>query len=487
MRGICTWVTANVPCQMRGHSSGLWFTMGLCHACNAGASEGSYTVQGEQMQALARCSGPDGQALSGRLASIVSPMRETVWARELEGHPDKALVEELLRGIKSGFRVGYDKSQAPLKAHHRNMQSATEHREVVTKYLTAEIEAGRVVLEGTTSQAEALDVHCSPFGVIPKKSKPGKFRLILNLSAPEGASVNDGISKELATLSYVSLDQVADTAARLGRGSLLAKMDIKQAYRQVSVHPQDRRLLGMLWEDKVYVDTTLPFGLRSAPLVFTAVADAAQWVMKKQGISQVFHYVDDFITLGASATECSRNNTIMHEVCSMLGLPAEPEKDEGPATSLTFLGIVIDTVAMELRLPQEKLSRMLAELAGWRGRKACKKRDLLSLIGVLSHACKVVRAGRTFTRRLIDLSMSVKKPEHFIRLSREARSDIEWWWQFSADWNGIGLLSSSLGLRPTVTLVSDASGSWGCGAYWGSQWFQLPWVKQAEQWHITAK
>ncbi len=125
MRGICTWVTANVPCQMRGHSSGLWFTMGLCHACNAGASEGSYTVQGEQMQALARCSGPDGQALSGRLASIVSPMRETVWARELEGHPDKALVEELLRGIKSGFRVGYDKSQAPRRLHHRTLQSAT--------------------------------------------------------------------------------------------------------------------------------------------------------------------------------------------------------------------------------------------------------------------------------------------------------------------------------------------------------------------------
>ncbi len=272
------------------------------------------------MQALARCSGPDGQALLGRLASIVSPMRETIWAQELAGHPDKALVDELLRGIKSGFRVGYDKSLAPLKAHHRNMQSATEHREVVTKYLTAEIEAGRVVLVGTTSQAEALGIHCSPFGVIPKKSKPDKFRLILNLSAPEGASVNDGISKELATLSYVSLDQVADTAARLGRGLLLAKMDIKQAYRQVSVH------------------------------------------------SQVFHYVDDFITLGASATECSRNNTIMHEVCSKLGLPAEPEKDEGPATSLTFLGIVIDTVAMELRLPQEKLLRMLAELAGWRGR-----------------------------------------------------------------------------------------------------------------------
>ncbi len=87
--------------------------------------------------------------------------------------------------------------------------------------------------------------------------------------------MNDGICKELATLSYVSLDEVAETAAKLGRGTWMAKMDIKQAYRQVPVHPQDRPLLGMLWNDKVYVDTTLPFGLRSAPLLFTAIADAA--------------------------------------------------------------------------------------------------------------------------------------------------------------------------------------------------------------------
>ena len=47
-------------------------------------------------------------------------------------------------------------------------------------------------------------------------------------------------------------------------------------------------------------------------------------------------------------------------------------------------------------------------LATWRGRKACKKRDLLSLIGVLSHASKAVRAGQTFIQRLIDLSTVVK-------------------------------------------------------------------------------
>ncbi len=82
-------------------------------------------------------------------------------------------------------------------------------------------------------------------------------------------------------------------------------------------------------------------------------------------------------------------------------------------------------MAMELCLFEDKLTLLTSDLAGWRGRKACRKRDLLSLIGMLSHGCKVIRAGRTFMRRLIELSTETKKLEHFARLIREARSDIE--------------------------------------------------------------
>ena len=55
-----------------------------------------------------------------------------------------------------------------------------------------------------------------------------------------------------------------------------SKIDIKSAYRIVPVHPEDRPLLGMRWQGKIYVDATLPFGLRSAPKIFNALADAAQ-------------------------------------------------------------------------------------------------------------------------------------------------------------------------------------------------------------------
>ena len=76
-------------------------------------------------------------------------------------------------------------------------------------------------------------------------------------------------------------DKVMRRVLELGRGGggLMAKADIKQAYRNMPVHPEDRDLLGMQWQGQLLVDGCLPFGLRSAPLLFTVVADLLQWVM----------------------------------------------------------------------------------------------------------------------------------------------------------------------------------------------------------------
>ena len=82
-------------------------------------------------------------------------------------------------------------------------------------------------------------------GMIPKKSKPGSWRLIVDLSGLKGSSVNDGIGKDMFSLSYMSVDLVVSRILQLGRGTQLAKMDIKQAYRLVPVHPNDRKLLGI--------------------------------------------------------------------------------------------------------------------------------------------------------------------------------------------------------------------------------------------------
>ena len=102
-----------------------------------------------------------------------------------------------------------------------------------------------------------------------------------------------------------------------------------------------------------------------------------------------------------------------------VAMPVEPEKDEGPASTISFLGLELDSMAMEVRLPQEKLRKLKTILGTWRGRKACRKRDILSLIGSLTHACRAVRPGRCYVRRLIDLSTTAKKLDQFVRLNRK--------------------------------------------------------------------
>ena len=165
--------------------------------------------------------------------------------------------------------------------------------------------------------------------------------------------------------------------------------------------------------------------------------------------------------------------------------PVEERKSEGLATRLTFLGIETDSVAMQLRLPEDKLSKLQKLLVQWQGKKGGTKKE--SLVGSLSHACKVVRYGRSFIRRIIDRTKLTKRPHHFVRLNQEARSDIEWWHKFAASWNGVSLLQSQRNANPDVTVTSDTSGSWGCGALCEEKWFQLQWGTGLEQAHITIK
>ena len=173
------------------------------------------------------------------------------------------------------------------------MQSAQQHPDIISEYLQAETQKQNIL--GPFPPHKSQEVHINHFGVIPMKPQPGKWRLIkkTDLSFPEGASVNDAIDPRLCSLKYVTVDQVAKKAMQLGVGSLIAKIDIKSAYRLIPVSPLDRRYLGMQWNGQVYVDGMLPFGLRSAPKIFNAVADALEWCIAKEGVEAIYHYLDD--------------------------------------------------------------------------------------------------------------------------------------------------------------------------------------------------
>ena len=408
------------------------------------------------------------------------------WETELSEHPDTQFTRYLTEGIKKGFRLGYQHGSATCRPAAGNMASVRQHPGPVVEYVENELRANRVV-EVPPEYHRGIQV--SRFGVIPKPSQPGKWRLILDLSSPEGGSVNDGIDPALCSMSFATVDSAVSRILQLGRNALLAKVDVEHAYRNVPVHMDDRPLLGMRWQGKVYVDTVLPFGLRSAPKIFSSLADALEWILLQNGVSMSLHYLDDFLTAGAADTnECRENLARICEVCAWLGIPLKVEKIEGPAVILSFLGIELDTHLLEIRLPEDKADRLRQELQLWKRRTFCQKRALLSLIGKLSHACKVVAPDRIFLRRMIERAKTVRRLHQWIHLTAEFHSDLEWWAVFMDYWNGRSMMAThDRGRAADLTIYTDASGSWGCGASWGNEWIQCQWNHTWEGESIAVK
>jgi len=278
---------------------------------------------------------------------------------------------------------------------------------VVSSYIKEEVSLGQLV--GPLPQEVATQVHISPISVIPKGHTPGKWCLIVDLSSPPGSSVNDGINQTWCSLSYISVDDVTRIIARMGRGALLGKMDIKSAYRIVPVHSEDHLLLSIRWQGEVYIDTRLPFGLRLALIIFIVLADALEWIEKQQGVRILLHYLDDFIIIGPpDSLVCGSNMRKICETCAELGVPVATAKTVGPTTCLTFLGIEVNTDLLELRLPQEKLQRVKQMVQEWMGHKAARRRELESHLGLLQHAAKVVSPGRRFVRKIIQVLTCVR-------------------------------------------------------------------------------
>ena len=327
------------------------------------------------------------------------------------------------------------------------------------------------------------------FGLVPKGHQPDKWRLIVDLSYPAGRSVNDGIDPALCSLHYTSVDVACRRVLALGLGARLAKFDVQGAFRTVPVHPDDRWLLGMQWQGRTYVDKVLPFGLRSAPKLYNAVADGLLWILASQDRVDVIHYLDDFLLFGApESRQCDDALCRALARCAHLGVPVAPGKTEGPSVVLVFLGIQLDTQSMTMSFPLPKLARLRQTILSWAGRKSCSKRELLSLVGQLQHACCVIRPGRSFLRRMIELSKRVKELHHKVRLNVGFRSDLSWWKCFLPIWNGSCSMAGAIPREPQTTLTSDASGNWGCGAYTSTgDWFQLALSGDWSDVHITAK
>ena len=193
--------------------------------------------------------------------------------------------------------------------------------------------------------------------------------------------------------------------------------------------------------------------------------------MLNNGATSVEHYLDEYFTCGPQDSNiCYTNLDTMLAICQKLGFSVQPSKVVKPTTCIEFLGIIIDSSKMELRISQERMAAVLKELKMFKRKHTCHKRELLSLIGKLTFVSKVVRPGRIFTRRLIELSKKLKHLHHRIRVNKNALQDIQWWLDYLCQWNRTSVFyDANWTSNADLHLWSDASDH-GYAAIYGNQW-----------------
>ena len=199
-------------------------------------------VRMEDLKIIASRKPKEALVVPPQLQVIHTPLHLSSWQQYLQGHPDSEFVTFLLEDISSCFRIGFNYGSHQCCATKPNLQSAIQNPQVVDQYLTKECEKGRIL--GLLEKG-SLSLHINRFGVISKPHQLGEWRLIVDMSYPDKASVNEGIDPSLCSLLYAIIDDAVIMMLKKGGGAQLAKVDLESAYRMVPVHLEDRQLLGM--------------------------------------------------------------------------------------------------------------------------------------------------------------------------------------------------------------------------------------------------
>jgi hypothetical protein len=270
----------------------------------------------------------------------------------------------------------------------------------------------------------------------------------------------------------------------------MAKSDIQEAFRIIPICPQDRHLLGFMYEGNFYFDKCLPMGCRTSCAIFESFSKALHWIAThKLNIQGVTHILDDFIFIGPpQSSETSNNLQAFLDMCDECNIPIKESKTVLATTCISAHGIEVDSIKMEARLPQDKLTRARDLLILYTNKRTITLKQLQSLIGLLNFACKVVVPGRAFLRRLVDLTCGISKSHHHISLNCQARADISAWLCFLKSFNGTSIfLHHTWSNSEAIKLYSDAAGSLGYAAVFGAKWLAGEWSPEWHSVHITAK
>ena len=374
-----------------------------------------------------------------------SPLYAKGWSNLLRHYPGD--LGSTIAGILTyGAQIGYrGKKQFCHSSNHHIHEPG-----MISAKLAEDLNLGRIRLASRPS-------FVSPLGLVPKHD--GGWRRIHDLSWPPGQGLNQGIPDSWSAIEYMRIDDIYEQVTQAGPGCTIIKRDIKDALRIVPIAEGNQHLLAFRWNDSTYVECCLPFGLATAPFLFSLFAEALHWIL--QCLLPVFyinHYLDDFIAITRSPSVSDPTgpfDEVYNGVTDYLRIPRNSKKDE-QGTCVTVLGIQIDSIAMEARLSPEKLCRATLDAAAALDAASLSLKQTESLTGLLSFCSRVVRLGRTRLQSLYTFQAAFPHGRSARRrIPYEVRDDLEWWRDSLSLFNGVLLLDPCL--RTITHLYTDAS------------------------------
>ncbi len=359
----------------------------------------------------------------------------------------------------------------------KNLSSIDLSAKALPSFIQKEVKLKRMIGPFSLSFPPVNIFMVNPLGLVEKRyTDPIEYRVITHHSAPHGSSVNDGIDKHEFHISFDTLKYAVRWIRFIGKGALLTKVDIKDAYRNLPVHPLDQLLQGIVYNNQLYFDKALAFGSRSSCGIFCRFADVIAWIGFNNGIPAIIHYVDDFLIISPPNQFDDKNKFL--QILSDLNIPIKFSKLEGPETIIVYLGFEIDTIAMTASLPKQKKNELLAYLQKWKNKKSAQSREIRSLVGYLLWACQVMPQARPYVQQFLNLQNQVQNIDRYINLSKELRNDIDWWLQAINTWNGIYLFEETSWLDPNIQRFFTDASNIGGGATFGNYFTAFLWSEQ---------
>ena len=445
------------------------------------------------------------------------------WRRHLIGYQNP----EIIQYLEFGFPLGMEDNPTliPAKANHG---SAYQYYPWLDKFFTSGLLKGGVT--GPCGSSPFEDAMIAPLMTAPKK--PSDRRAVydatfgsysLNNSTPP-----DHYIGTKCVYSYPKIEDYRRIILKCGIGCFLWKRDLSRYYLQLPLCPVEYRRVGAVWRCFFFFFVGLMFGLRHSGLNGQRVTDAVTWIHRNLGLEysavqqvpqpgsgacsselssstpsvknrethpalvtdldphrqQPYHsinYSDDLAGAESSMERAVAAFKALGSLLVELGLKESEEKACGPATSMTYLGILFNTVDMTMSVPPEKLEEVRSDLEIWSRKTTAVKKDLQSILGKLFWISKVVRHSRAFMGRLLQQLRDMKDlPEKKkVILSEDCKKDILWWKTYLRDFNGVNAMVNDedilqslqeLMSSPFHVCAGDAT-LWGAGAWFGSQYW----------------